>query len=797
MTNELLKEKEKEINFWKNEYKNLKKSYDELNAKLMYGEAIGYPSEGKNPETNEAIGNLSKSSGNLEKTKAERDELKGKIFNKEAEKQKLKNEGKTDSEDYKRLLAEIEGLRGKLTTTNQDLEKMRRQVANLKEQLNASYQTLQEEIEKQKEQLREAKENCLKKMKEDPPWRYVLPGTVDYTEKLDRLLQSQKEITRNSSKLGVDEKNEIIEEIPEFSEELKVLCILQEQLTKLEMKKEDIEKAGHVLKMVMIAPIMPPHLVNLDNKEGKLRDNDDINKKNYDYNKVITEKTGGFFLQGNDETKELPFRLYNIETKQIEKTQGRKGKYAILSYVWGQSRKLTTEANDELNKIWDNSKLEYKNELTLLGYKTWCKAIKTCNHLGINYLWMDQLCINQTENTKEEQAEMEQEVSKMRQYYSNSAVTLIAIQTELGSEDKNPEEILKKVIRSDWFSRSWTFQEGWLSKHTIFMFDNCLIDGSLLANKWVLGQPSYTDGAKFSSLLEEGSQKTATPLGWTYYKEGYSEEDGVSFSLNQALRAIKNRGRYLPIDGIYSILGLLPYGDKVEVNYKKGKDGKCIREYTKEEMQKALFNVMKTALRHGRGEVLVWHGSVDKLGNDWLPDLYIEDAFRKRIAGGTNIEGGLSIIHRSLEEVNSKQSIEISSSWYKIKKVPVYSDIILKEVDSKGSVIDSGACTGRIKVENEDNEIALLTTERVLKDMQLGDLLLLLNKNEWRSNKPFALIVRKKENENFYQRIGLAEISEEGQENLQKVAGKEERLVIKMNDEQKQIQVAQVEQPTK
>jgi len=62
---------------------------------------------------------------------------------------------------------------------------------------------------------------------------------------------------------------------------------------------------------------------------------------------------------------------------------------------------------------------------------------------------MDQLCINQAEKTEEDQKEMEQEVSKMRQYYSNAAATLIAIQTQLGSEEKSPEEMLKKVIRSN------------------------------------------------------------------------------------------------------------------------------------------------------------------------------------------------------------------------------------------------------------------------------------------------------------------------------------------------------------
>jgi len=35
------------------------------------------------------------------------------------------------------------------------------------------------------------------------------------------------------------------------------------------------------------------------------------------------------------------------------------------------------------------------------------------------------------------------------------------------------------------------------------------------------------------------------------------------------LRAVKDRGRGIPTDGIYSILGLLPYGNLVDINYKK------------------------------------------------------------------------------------------------------------------------------------------------------------------------------------------------------------------------------------
>jgi len=53
-------------------------------------------------------------------------------------------------------------------------------------------------------------------------------------------------------------------------------------------------------------------------------------------------------------------------------------------------------------------------------------------------------------------------------------------------------------------------------------------------------------------------------------------------TLSQALKEVKKRGRSVPIDGIYSILGLLPYGEHVKVDY----------NLTPEQ---ALYNVMKVA----------------------------------------------------------------------------------------------------------------------------------------------------------------------------------------------------------
>jgi len=85
----------------------------------------------------------------------------------------------------------------------------------------------------------------------------------------------------------------------------------------------------------------------------------------------------------------------------------------------------------------------------------------------------------------------------------------------------------------------------------------------------------------------------------------------------------EERQKTVPIDGIYSILGLLPYGDKVKTKYKPRICPKCpdkreIKEgcsheeenkkrhiYTEEEFEEALMDVMKVAIQEGYGsEVL-------------------------------------------------------------------------------------------------------------------------------------------------------------------------------------------------
>src|SRR4051812_8364934 len=197
------------------------------------------------------------------------------------------------------------------------------------------------------------------------------------------------------------------------------------------------------------------------------------------------------------------------------------------------------------------------------------------------------------------------------------------------------------------------------------MFDDYLIDGRYLAQVWALNQPSRY--ANCVSPSDSNSVKAATPIGWVYCKNGYSSEDKVTLRLDEALRTIKKRERGIAIDGIYSVLSLLPYGSKVEPKYKEGK------EYKEEELQDALLKVMKTAVENGYGDPLAWHGKGSgKEGICWLPKVEVKSELdHGKIHGSTSVEGGINItcVKDGLEFKLTDSGIEISASVYDIEVV--------------------------------------------------------------------------------------------------------------------------------
>ncbi|MCE8167808.1 MAG: HET domain-containing protein [Candidatus Moeniiplasma glomeromycotorum] len=534
----------------------------------------------------------------------------------------------------------------------------------------------------------------------------------------------------------------------------------------LNLIKNDEKEAD--IKMV---PNVPPQLRTFLNIR-KFNTEEDYNcftrQQRLLYNKIYPENSLSLKINKVNPLprEKLPTRLFYIDPSKSEEELIKEFQidivnkkevgnhciknYAILSYVWGEKK--------------PSEKLSQGGQLSLL------KAIKVCRLLGINYLWIDQLCIIQEGETAK--GDKENEIPNMRKYYSNAEVTLVAIHKIVneikGEKSVDFVNVTQSIINSQWFSRSWTYQEGWLSKQTVFMFDNILIDGRAVAVSWVVNQPLLgLDNVTFSNIKDH-SIKIATPLGWTYYKGEYRDEDKISLTLSQVLRTVKNRKRTLSIDGIYSVLGLLPYGNKIVPKYKKWGD-----VYTKTDLEEALFNVMKAAIENGYAEPFAWHGE----GINWLPNISSSGCCND-ILGEIKINlvmqsADFGIDDNSIEVIGSEYLISACdeseihnelSQWYWDKNVKGIRNILLLENGLYRKNVE-------VKFDSWSNLVTLWGTREVLEQVEIGKILVMLDRERYKSERPFALLVEK--NGEIYQRIGLIEFfKEEEAEKLQEVKKK-------------------------
>jgi len=127
------------------------------------------------------------------------------------------------------------------------------------------------------------------------------------------------------------------------------------------------------------------------------------------------------------EIPQLPTRVINVGPPDGSKqpvlclTNGEKGHYLALSHCWGSTKIITTTST---------TLLERTNGIPFDSLsKTFQDAILVTRGLGLNFLWIDSLCILQDSSD-----DWETESAKMGQYYKNSLVTIAAVSAKGGEE---------------------------------------------------------------------------------------------------------------------------------------------------------------------------------------------------------------------------------------------------------------------------------------------------------------------------------------------------------------------------
>ncbi|KIW85443.1 hypothetical protein Z517_00833 [Fonsecaea pedrosoi CBS 271.37] len=154
--------------------------------------------------------------------------------------------------------------------------------------------------------------------------------------------------------------------------------------------------------------------------------------------------------------------------------------YATLSYVWGDAQPKYISLKEIAPSNGGNQKpgADLPRDLP----STISDAIEFCCGLGIPFLWVDSLCIDQDDQDMKDFL-----IDRMHTIYMNAKVTIIAaagddanaglpgVRPGTRTDDRptvrlqgiefttNHLPAKQLITRSAWWTRAWTFQEGWLS----------------------------------------------------------------------------------------------------------------------------------------------------------------------------------------------------------------------------------------------------------------------------------------------------------------------------------------------
>lgn len=192
-------------------------------------------------------------------------------------------------------------------------------------------------------------------------------------------------------------------------------------------------------------------------------------------------------LAWNDENPQLLIEILSSETIRLR--EDHEGRYVALSYCWGDTRTFPRIEKDEVDRgMTLNSNIRQRRDAFPIAElpTTVRDAIAIVRAMGIRFVWIDTLCINQ--DTKEG-------VSMMHKVYSNALFTLCACATtrataklldqreawthstepcRLGGQwltttDMSLNELR---LRSPLAERAWTLQEERLSPRMLYMSSN-------------------------------------------------------------------------------------------------------------------------------------------------------------------------------------------------------------------------------------------------------------------------------------------------------------------------------------
>ena len=264
---------------------------------------------------------------------------------------------------------------------------------------------------------------------------------------------------------------------------------------------------------------------------------------------------------GDDGSSELPNRCINVVDQVLCETAGQQGKYIALSHRWliETPSANTTRSNYNCRNRKCNHEITCEFQLTRL----FREAIELTRKLGIQYIWIDSVCIIQDDDE-----DWQREALRMADYYQGAWLTIAATTTteegglfqkytsqdiprvaKLPYRDKKgvhqgsfylqcigTEELsnqYEKNLASTLHRRGWVFQERLLSRRLLTLsrvgaFFNCrighprFVTGEVLWRQWPRKELDIERVREDLRSMNISSQTSIIQKWWNDVIESYS-----------------------------------------------------------------------------------------------------------------------------------------------------------------------------------------------------------------------------------------------------------------------------------
>ncbi len=252
-----------------------------------------------------------------------------------------------------------------------------------------------------------------------------------------------------------------------------------------------------------------------------------------------THRTLCPLIAGPDGPPKLPTRVIDVGTPiRLIQTNKSRGHYACLSHCWGKIQPLrTTIKPNTFEKHLEEIRWEQLP-------KTFQEAIQVTRNFGIQYLWIDSLCIIQ-----DDPEDWKIEAAQMAEVYQNAVITFAGSASTGHSQglfrkadhdhvdrslfDRTPLEGLEKIRKRKPLShdsndlplmhRGWVFQERLLSSRYLHFGQNELLWECMERQICECGGLDFEERSRFTWLapknrLHPNSLRIMNSMPWTIPK---------------------------------------------------------------------------------------------------------------------------------------------------------------------------------------------------------------------------------------------------------------------------------------